>query len=207
MSLLDIIREMTSLRDQGIKKIAEIGVGRIDVAFGALYWHNETDGIPDYEIMMFEPHPLYHRMLDEAGGYKPNVELYNVAIGDEEGEMQLVDAATSSHLQGISSPISQKNKKDELTGDVYTVKVEKISKYDKGDIDYLRVDTEGNEWFALKHLISRPKMIVVETHNNEATYINPYLFEIQKWAAENNYQCVSIQEGDHVFVKEENTAA
>ena len=198
---------MATLKEYGIKKIAEIGVGRIDVAFGALYWHNETDGIPDYEIMMFEPHPLYHRMLDEAGGSKSNVELYNVAIGDKEGEMKLVDAATSSHLEGVSSPIKQKDKTDELTGDVYTVKVEKISKYDKGDIDYLRVDTEGNEWFALKHLISRPKMIVVETHNDEATYINPYLFEIKKWMTENKYKCTLVKDGDHTFERGENHAA
>lgn len=200
---------MTTLKDRGITKIAEVGVGRIDVAFGALYWHNETDGVPDYQIMMFEPHPMYHRMLDEAGGYKPNVELYNVAIGDEEGEMKLIDAATSSHLEGVSSPIKQKDKTDELTGwdrptgDVYNVKVEKISKYDKGDIDYLRVDTEGNEWFALKHLISRPKIIVVETHNNEATYINPYLYEIQEWMVENKYICLSVDEGDHHFERGE----
>ncbi|TWW08798.1 hypothetical protein E3A20_20690, partial [Planctomyces bekefii] len=60
--------------------------------------------------------------------------------------------------------------------------------------------TEGAEWFCIKHLVSRPKQIVVEIYNDLGTYINPHLFEIAEWAAANGYKRTSVHDSDFIYV-------
>ena len=55
----------------------------------------------------------------------------------------------------------------------------RISKFDEGNIDVLFLDTEGTEWFVLKHLLSRPTIITVEVGDN-VNYVNPYIEKIYK---------------------------
>jgi len=174
--------------------ICEIGVGRIDVAFGALYWHD-----PKYFVSMFEPHPIYFRMLNEAGGYKDNVELNQVAIGKEKGVVKLYDRATSSYLETLDSPFEQDQNTKKEDDEYFMVQVDTFDKYDKGDIDHLRIDTEGGEYFVLEKLISKPSQIVLETHNHIGSYINPYLCEIEEWMEANNYYKINVDSGDSIF--------
>jgi len=168
--------------------LAEIGVGPLSMAYGRLFWDN-----PDVEILMFEPHPLYYSDLMKDCKGRPNVKIFNVAIGDREGEMNFYDNGTSSSLIDSISPSNQANSK------VINVQVKKISIFDTGQIDFLRIDTEGYEWFAIKHLVSRPKQIVVEIYNDLATYINPYLHEIEQWMAQNGYSRKAMVEGDFIY--------
>ena len=182
----------------GKTHLCEIGVGRIDVAYGALVWHRD-----DHFVSMYEPHPIYHRILNEAGGYKDNVELHQVAIGKESGRVKLYDEATSSFLETCDSPYSQnlksKGEEEKEPKEFFMVDVEPFDKFDKGDIDHLRLDTEGGEFYVLEKLISRPELIVLETHNHIASYINPFLYEIEEWMVENNYVKVSVDSGDSIY--------
>ena len=50
------------------------------------------------------------------------------------------------------------------------------------------LDMEGSEWFVLKHLISRPKIVIIEMQNSDETYKNPFFNEILNWFKENNYE-------------------
>lgn len=153
---------------------------------------------PNLEVMMFEPHPGYYAELVKAVGDRKNVQLFNVAIGDEDGSMQFCDEGTSSSLVGVASP-SQQHYKQTVNRPTVKVDVKKLSHYDQGQIDLLRVDVEGAEWFALKHLVSRPKQIVVEIYNDLATYVNPYLWDITQWAKQNRYQLVQIHDADFIY--------
>ena len=63
----------------------------------------------------------------------------------------------------------------------------------------MRLDTEGGEFYVLEKLISRPELIVLETHNHIASYINPFLYEIEEWMVENNYVKVSVDSGDSIY--------
>lgn len=175
--------------------LAEVGVGPLDMSFGALHWNN-----PGIHVLLFEPHPVYATELKAAAGARSNVELFNVAIGDENGQLELSDEGTSSSLSGVASPLAQQDRKK--TDKVFTVDVRKISDFDKGDIDYLRVDTEGAEWFCLKHLISRPREIVVEMYTDSALYINPHFYEIEEWAAQNNYKRVHFHDSDFIYARQ-----
>ncbi len=175
--------------------ICEVGVGPLEMSYGALMWNR-----PDVHMIMFEPLPRYYEANRLAANGRPNVELYNVAIGDEPGKLSFYDEGTSSSLVGVASPFAQHHGKDRGAPTV-EVDVRRISDFDKGDIDILRVDTEGHEWACLKHLISRPQQIVVETYNDIATYINPHLAEIVDWAAANGYRLQSIQDSDFTYVR------
>lgn len=175
--------------------IAEVGVGPLRMSYGALMWNR-----PDIHMIMFEPLPKYYEENRVAANGRPNVELYNVAIGDENGKLSLYDEGTSSSLVGVASPFAQHHGLDRGAQTV-EVDVRRISEFDKGDIDILRVDTEGNEWACLKHLISRPKQIVVEIYNDLGTYINPHLFEIAEWARLNGYSRQSVHDSDFIYVR------
>ena len=162
------------------------------MCFSALHWNN-----PAMHFMLFEPLPEYHDQIAAAARHLKNVELYNVAIGDENGMTRFHTAGTSSSIAGVSSPAAQHSgKEDDFS---IEVRVRKISEYDYGQIDILRVDTEGAEWFCLKHLVSRPKQIVVETYNDLGSYVNPYLIEIQDWAESNGYRRTSVRDSDFVY--------
>ncbi len=175
--------------------IAEVGVGPLGMSYGALMWNR-----PDVHMVMFEPHPVYYAENLKAANGRPNVELYNVAIGDTDGRLKLFDEGTSSSLEGVASPFAQHHGADRIKTGI-EVDVRRFSQFDKGDIDILRVDTEGNEWACLKHMISRPKQIVVEIYNDLGTYINPHLFEIAEWAKREGYTRASVQDSDFVYVR------
>jgi len=180
--------------NNGKTVLCEVGVGPVSQAYGALVWSR-----PDVEVLLFEPHPTYYLELVAAAAGRQNVQIFNVAIGDEDGQMQFREEGTSSSLVGVASPSVQHTKLPDSSFPLVNVDVKKISQYDTGQIDILRVDTEGAEWFALKHLVSRPKQIVVEIYNDLATYINPYLYEIEAWAKQNGYRKVQIAEGDFIY--------
>jgi len=81
----------------------------------------------------------------------------------------------------------------------FSVKAILFSEIDKGSFDLISIDIEGAEWFVIKHLVSRPNVISVETHGKY--YTNPYLYEIKSWMKTNNYEEWYKDESDTVFVK------
>ena len=173
--------------------LCEVGVGPLSASFGALHW-----GKPDMHVILIEPHPLYGKELLAAATGRSNVEVHNVAIGDEDGITTFYDEGTSSALDGILSPFRQIRGPRALAP-TFTVDVRKITHYDHGQIDYLRVDTEGAEYYCLKHLVSRPRQIVVEMYDDMASYVNPFLYEIEEWAKTCGYKRVAVQDSDFIY--------
>jgi len=176
--------------------LVEVGTGPLSMCFLHLLWDRS-----DIELYGFEPHPGYFAEVRAAAGDRTNVHLFNVAIGDEPGKLKLYDEGTSSSLAGVSSPFAQHRKEDPEAKPYHMVDVKRVSDFDTGDWDILRVDTEGAEWFCLKHLVSRPREIVVEIYNDLATYINPHLWEIQDWARREGYRLTSIQDSDFIYTR------
>lgn len=174
--------------------LAEVGCGPLSMTYASLFWHRD-----DAFFDLFEPHPVFAAAIREASKDRPNVSLFEVAIGDEPGKLTLYDEGTSSSLAGVASPSEQHKGAHARKG--FEVDVRRISDFDKGDIDHLRVDVEGNEWFCLKHLVSRPEQIVVEMFNDLATYINPHLYEIEAWAAANGYRRAAVQDSDFIYTR------
>lgn len=130
----------------------------------------------------------------------PNVKLYNVAIFDKEGEINVFERNASSFIEGISSPATVNDGYKENLKDGTKVKCDTIDKYDNGAIDLLAADCEGCEYFALKYLISRPKLICLETHGQ--SYRNPFIVEIADWMQDNKYIVIDQTQSDTLFLRE-----
>ncbi len=74
-----------------------------------------------------------------------------------------------------------------------------IDEFDNGQVDVLLSDTEGCEYFCIKNLVSRPKVIVLEIWGNR--YVNPYIDEIGVWMGANGYRFAGRDETDALFIK------
>ncbi len=80
------------------------------------------------------------------------------------------------------------------------VQSEIFSTFDKGNIDILSIDIEGGEWDVINNMISRPKVLCIETQSRD--YINPKIKEITQWLEDNNYKIWFVDDTDTVFIKE-----
>ena len=97
-----------------------------------------------------------------------------------------------------SSPALVNDDYDIKQTDKFTAEARLFSEIDDGTIDLLSVDTEGSEWFVIKHMTSRPAVISIETHGG--MYVNPYLDKLQQWMDDNNYVLWYKDKSDSVFV-------
>lgn len=128
-----------------------------------------------------------------------NVQLVNAAIVDVAGPVKLYEYNASTFVEGINAPAKQNNNFQEEGKTFYTVEGVTIDKFDDGNIDVLLSDTEGCEWYCLKYLKSRPKIIILETHGNN--YTNPFIDEIMTWMSENNYSLTARDGEDSLFIR------
>ena len=139
--------------------------------------------------------------FDNPGwGKLKNVKLINAAIVDKPGKVKFFERNASSFVEGITSPAKVNDHYVENDKDVYIVDGITIDQIDPGNIDLLAADCEGSEFFVLKYLISRPKIIALETHGQ--SYKNPFLKEIIEWMNVNNYGLIDQTESDSLFLKE-----
>jgi hypothetical protein len=75
-----------------------------------------------------------------------------------------------------------------------------FEKYDQGDIDLLLLDMEGFEWAVISKLVSRPKIIAVETHHENRSS-NPNLDKIHEWMNNNTYKTLFKNTSDTYFIR------
>lgn len=130
-----------------------------------------------------------------------DIKVFPFAIWDKEETVTLYRSQASTFLEGIneSPAIVNDNYKPDKK-DSFTVEAKLFSSMDAGDIDILSIDIEGAEWFVLKHLVSRPKLINIELRAGK--YSNPYKNEIENWLSTNNYKLLIHDDTDSIFYKE-----
>lgn len=129
-----------------------------------------------------------------------NITIHSYAMWDYNGFVILAKAEASSFVTDLKSTPALANDKYKIN-DSNTVKVDcrMFSEIDDGTIDLISVDIEGSEWYVLKHMISRPKIISIETHGRH--YTNPFLKNILEWMSKNNYRIWYKNVSDTVFVR------
>lgn len=128
----------------------------------------------------------------------PNVTVYNAAIAEKQGKTMVFERNASSFVGGIESPAKVNDGYIENLDDSYEVNAITIDQIDDGEIDVLLADVEGSEWFCIRGLISRPKIIILELYGWK--YINPYINEILHWMEENNYILKESDISDALFI-------
>jgi FkbM family methyltransferase len=161
-------------------KIFEIGVGNPSVCRTANEFVNEC--------YLFEANPKIYKELLQAYGNRPNFHIHNVAIGDYDGEIEFLCNGDSSFISSIKSPASYGSKEYLDSFEKIKIPCKKICNFENDEsIDVMLLDMEGSEWFVLKHLKNKPKLIIIEMQNSNKTYKNPFYDEIINWMQENCY--------------------
>jgi FkbM family methyltransferase len=167
----------------------------------------ETSNIIDFikegiDTILVEPDPqTIVKTKEYFLGYH-NIKLHPVAIYDYNGRLSLSKAGASTFVSELpSSPA--------LVNDFYKIDTARnievdcmvFSAIDNKKIELLSIDTEGAEWFVIKNLVSRPKIISTETHGK--FYTNPYLKQINNWMKDNNYKVWYKTMSDTVYYKQD----
>lgn len=129
-----------------------------------------------------------------------NVSIHAVAVWDTHGTLTLSNAAASTFATALpSSPALENDHHRIHAGNTFEVPCVPFSTLDDGSIDLLGVDIEGGEWYVLKHLHSRPKVLCIETHGKY--YTNPFLAEITQWLHSHGYALWYKDGSDSVYIQ------
>ena len=193
-------------------KVVEVGPSWPDVV-AAKDIINDKE-IKNKEIILIEARKNVCEALEQAYKHLQNVKIINCAISRKKGIATMYDYNHSTFLEGLNSPhvINQgpagisPAKPNRGTGKTFNVECDTFDAFDEGDIDILLMDMEGAEFFVIEKMISRPSLIVCETHSLnpdllDKKYINPYIDEIAQWMEEMDYSLYQLTYGDSVFIK------
>lgn len=127
-----------------------------------------------------------------------NFTLFPVAIWDNEGVIKLCKAKASTFVANLaSSPAIENDKYVVEEEDTFEVPCTRFSTIDDGSIELLSIDIEGSEWYVIKHMVSRPKILSIETHGKY--YTNPFMNEIDAWTKANHYKVWYKDSSDTVY--------
>jgi FkbM family methyltransferase len=176
------------------KHVAEVGV-----------YLPETSNILDFikdrvRTTLVEPDPATVIAINKYFEGYDNITLHPVAAFDTNGTVSLYRRAASTFMAESGSSPAMINDNYELSDDdKFEVEAKKFSDIDDGTIELLSIDIEGAEWYVVKHLVSRPEVISVETHGKY--YINPKIDEINTWMKENGYIIWYKDGSDTVYIK------
>jgi FkbM family methyltransferase len=164
----------------------------------------ETSNVGDFirdgiRATLVEANPELAEAIEAYfAGYNINVHL--CAVWDWNGTVGLEKASASAFVADLGSSPAIAN--DGYTGSESSrIEVESrvFSELDDGSIDLLSVDIEGGEWYVIKHMRSRPKVISLETHFK--SYVNPFIGKITAWMREHDYRVWYRDMSDTVFVR------
>jgi FkbM family methyltransferase len=188
------LTEMLKKKNYTPRHVCEVGV-----------WHPRTSNIKYYiekniKSLLIEPDPESIELIEKEWGERKNLTLKTVACTDFEGTIDLHKAGSSSFVSSTKNSPAMVNDSFDIKKNISTkVDAKKFSSEDPGDIDLISIDIEGSEWFVIKHMLSRPDIISIETHGGY--YINPHIEDIKMWMDEYNYVLWFKDNSDSVYVK------
>jgi len=126
-----------------------------------------------FEVHAFEPSPRPYKYL--AKNAPPNVKVYNVALGDRNGEAMLILHQTSGHDGFV-------HKAKDFTGKTINVPIRTLDSFRLENVGLIKIDTEGFEVPVLlgaRGTILRWKpRLIIEVHSpckEQATIITSIL--------------------------------
>lgn len=154
----------------------------------------------DIRTTLVEPDPKNIKAIQTFFKDRTNITLFPVAVFDYNGTLELLQREASTYVGLLdASPALVNDHYVPHENDKFTVECKKFDHIDDETIDLLSVDTEGCEWYILKNLQSKPKVISIETHGK--SYVNPFYNEISSWILANNYLIWYKDDSDTVYFK------
>lgn len=148
--------------------------------------------------ILVEPDKESLLRIKEYFGEKEHIVIHPYAIYDYNGKLELVQRNASTFAKDLpQSPAIVNDNYSLDSKDTFEVECKVFNDIDPGNIDLLSVDTEGCEWYVLKNLTSRPKVISLETHGKY--YTNPFINEIREWLNNNSYALWYKTRSDSIY--------
>jgi len=185
------------------KKICQVGAAEADELQYIEFVNNGA------KALLFEPNPEFFKLLKEKYKNNHNISLFEIGIYNRVGKFKFYERWAGTFLSEVNSPpVRSQNinlldrpgySNDEK--DAFYCECAKFNGFDDGDIDLFLIDTEGAEWECIEQMISRPRIMCIETHYIYSKYKNPHLDKILNWMSENNYILFAQNESDSVFLK------
>jgi FkbM family methyltransferase len=187
------------------RTVCEVGTGGLTAVFQCQHFLD----LPTTKFILVEANPTSFAIVKSNFDGKPNFTLHHKAVCDTEGPVkyyhpnQQKGEDASGFIEGVVAPCMVKHQYVPSDDNVTMVEGVKFSTIDDGQIDVLFCDIEGAEWYVLKHMISRPKIISLETHGNYLNhhFVNIHLDKIQAFMKENGYTFLGTQDDDSLYVK------
>lgn len=131
-----------------------------------------------------------------------NVHIFPVAVWDYDGVISFSKAKASTFVSSLTQSPALVNDKYEIKeSETFEAECRQFSSIDDGTIELLSADIEGAEWYVLKTMQSRPKIISIETHGKY--YTNPFISQIKQWMDEQQYLLWYKDRSDSVYVRKD----
>ncbi len=150
-------------------------------------------------VTLVEADPTYIAKINKYFENHKNVSVIEAAVFDFHGKIELSRRESSTFISQLeSSPalINDNYKINET--DKFIANSILFSEIDNAKFDLISIDIEGAEWYVIKHMISRPNIISIETHGKY--YTNAKIDLIERWMSDNNYVPWYKDESDTVFI-------
>ncbi len=108
---------------------------------------------PEGKVISIEPIPQFYAILKKFLSQYPNVDLHNVAFGQEEGSITMVLPKSNGMIRTGLPHISKSKEEQSLhaTQDVQIVQGSKFL-HNLEKLNYIKCDIEGYEWNVLRDL-------------------------------------------------------
>jgi FkbM family methyltransferase len=169
-----------------------------------LHCQDFIQNVSHTKFSLVDANPNCIQQLKSQYNDRSDVNIFNYAIADYSGKINLYNRWSgpdaSAFIEGLPhSPSIINDGYNKLDRDIIVCDCITFDKIDTGDIDLLFIDIEGAEWFVIKNMISRPKIISIETHGQK--YINPFMNEINDWMLQNKYITVGHDNTDTFYAK------
>lgn len=178
-------------RTEGLT-ICEVGVGEYSKC------HTKSFIGTENTLILVEALPMFNREIQGRVKNEKNVIHHQLAVADTVGVIEFNAFDIESHIKGVES-VAQARRRDCSTIEIPCTTFNTL---DPGNIDVLFIDIEGAEYFVLKHLISRPKILRIEI--NIPGFTNSFEAEIATWLSENGYKQTDIIGSDIIYIRSTN---
>lgn len=149
----------------------------------------------NHRLDILEPIPRNIENIKRVYGGWSNVTIHPVAVWKYSGKIRMYNLGILSYVEGVESPATSGFGYIPKESDLIEVDAITFDQFDDGTIDMLDLDMEGSEWFAIQKMISRPRVIVIETGNHD----HPNMIEINSWMQENSYAEFGHQDGNSFY--------
>lgn len=194
-----------------VKELIQDGDVVIDIGANLGYFSKTFSRLsPNGKVICIEPLPQYYSILKYFLSSKKNIEIHNVALGKDAGEVTMILPKSNGMIRTGLPYISKSDEKSEHpTQQVQIVNPNSLLK-NLSKIDYIKCDIEGFEWIVfqeLKEVLKQYQPIVqIEISTENRREMIPFFTDLGyvqygindfKFVKEDGKQ---IEPGDYLFV-------